>query len=90
MKVAHLAELASLTLTDVEARELEIDLGRIVAYVDELQAVDVEGVPPTTSVGSSASLRSDEPIPGLSHADALASAPQVEGEGFAVPTFVNE
>lgn len=90
MNIQHLADLASLTLGEAEARDLEIDLQKIVAHVDELQAIDVEGVPPTTSLGSNASLRSDVVVVGLSHADALAGAPQVAGEGFAVPTFVNE
>lgn len=93
MKVAHgflenAAELASLTLTESEAVELEADLEKIIAYVGELQAIDVEGVPPTTSMGSNASLRHDDPIPSLSHDAALAGAPKVEGEGFAVPAFM--
>ncbi|HZU83011.1 MAG TPA: Asp-tRNA(Asn)/Glu-tRNA(Gln) amidotransferase subunit GatC [Polyangiaceae bacterium] len=32
--------------------------------------------------------RADEPRPGLTHEEALAQAPRVEQDGFAVPTFV--
>ncbi len=86
----HLAELASLSLTSEEAESLARDLEKIVAYVGELQSLDLEGVPPTTSMGSTAALREDEPQVGLSHEEALAGAPQVQGAGFAVPTFVEQ
>ena len=48
-------------------------------------------VPPTAHVQlDRMPLRADEPRPGLTHEEALAQAPRVEGEGFAVPAFVDE
>jgi aspartyl-tRNA(Asn)/glutamyl-tRNA(Gln) amidotransferase subunit C len=88
--IAHLAELASLTLAEGEAESLATDLERIVAYVDELQSVDIEGVEPTTSMGARAAAREDVPTAGLSHDEALAEAPKVEAGGFAVPTFLEQ
>jgi aspartyl-tRNA(Asn)/glutamyl-tRNA(Gln) amidotransferase subunit C len=88
--VVHVAELAALSLTEAEVDELARDLAAIVAYVEQLDHVDTEGVSPAMSgMGvSQAGFRSDEPQPGLSHEDALASAPRTEGGGFAVPPFV--
>jgi len=89
--VRHVAKLASLSLTDDEAARFAADLAKIVEYVAQLDALDTSGVPPTAHVQlDRMPLRPDEPRPGLTHEEALAQAPRVEGEGFAVPAFVDE
>ena len=80
-------------LTDEEEERLTSEIGRIVAYVAELDAIDTSDVPPTAHVMADATeyealLRPDEPRPGLSHEDALAAAPRAAHGGFEVPTFV--
>ena len=89
-QIRHVAELAELELTEAEEARLAEEIGRIVAYVAELEAIDTSNVPPTALVTADASapLRSDEPRPGLSHEEALAGAPRAEHGGFVVPTFV--
>ena len=88
-QVLHVAKLASLSLSDEEADKLAGELARIVAYVDELQAVDTTGIEPTADVQLTRSAwREDEVEPCLSHEEALAAAPSVEEGGFAVPVFV--
>jgi aspartyl-tRNA(Asn)/glutamyl-tRNA(Gln) amidotransferase subunit C len=89
-QIRHVAELAELTLTDDEEARLTAEIGKIVAYVEELSSVDTTGVPPTAhvSAGIEVALRPDEPKDGLSHEEALAGAPKVAHEGFSVPTFV--
>jgi aspartyl-tRNA(Asn)/glutamyl-tRNA(Gln) amidotransferase subunit C len=84
----HLAQLAQLSLREDEIDRLAKDLDRIVAYVDELAALDLEGVEPTAQIGAVAALRADEPLPCLAHDDALSGAPRVEEGGFSVPPFV--
>ena len=87
--VHHVARLASLSLSDAEAARFEQELGKIVAYVAQLDELDTSDVPPTAHVQlDRLPVRSDDVRPGLSHDDALAQAPSVDGEGFAVPTFV--
>jgi aspartyl-tRNA(Asn)/glutamyl-tRNA(Gln) amidotransferase subunit C len=89
--VRHVAKLASLSLSDDEAARFAGELAKIVAYVAQLDALDTSGVPPTAHVQlDRMPLRPDEPRPGLTHEEALAQAPRVEGEGFAVPAFVDE
>jgi aspartyl-tRNA(Asn)/glutamyl-tRNA(Gln) amidotransferase subunit C len=93
-RLRHVAALAELSLSADEERRLAGDIGRIVAYVAELAAIDTADVPPTAHVAgiepsrSGEGWREDVASPGLSHDDALAAAPEVEHGGFAVPSFV--
>jgi aspartyl-tRNA(Asn)/glutamyl-tRNA(Gln) amidotransferase subunit C len=87
--VHHVARLASLSLGEAEAAAFERELGKIVAYVTQLDELDTADVPPTAHVQlDRLPVRADTVQPCLSHEEALAQAPSVEGDGFAVPTFV--
>lgn len=48
--VRHLAALSNLQLTDDETRNLQVDLANILAYIDQLNALDTSGVEPTYQV----------------------------------------
>ena len=93
-RIRHVATLAELSLTDEEQRRLAVEIGRIVAYVAELDAVDTAGVPATAHLAGIEPARSEQGWRpdtiklGLSHDDALAGAPHIEHGGFAVPGFV--
>jgi len=86
--VLHVAALASLSLDDDEVTALATDLAAIVQYVEQLSAVDTEGLA-RGPITPTASLRPDEPQPGLTHDDALAQAPRAVDGGFAVPPFAS-
>jgi aspartyl-tRNA(Asn)/glutamyl-tRNA(Gln) amidotransferase subunit C len=87
--VHHVAKLASLTLTPAEAERFGAELESIVAYVAQLDELDTTDVPPTAHVQlDRLPVRPDAVVPCLSREDALAQAPAVEGDGFAVPAFV--
>ncbi|HTB77602.1 MAG TPA: Asp-tRNA(Asn)/Glu-tRNA(Gln) amidotransferase subunit GatC [Polyangiaceae bacterium] len=87
--VLHVAKLASLSLSEAEVGRFAGELARIVAHVEQLDALDTRDVPPTAHVQvERIPLRRDEVTPGLSHEDALSQAPQVEADGFAVPAFL--
>jgi aspartyl-tRNA(Asn)/glutamyl-tRNA(Gln) amidotransferase subunit C len=88
--ILHVAKLASLSLSEPEVDRLVGELGRIVAHVEQLDALDTRDVPPTAHVQiDRMPLREDEVLPGVTHEEALASAPSVEADGFAVPAFVD-
>jgi len=87
--VLHVAELASLSLRDDEVDALAKDLAKIVEYVDQLSAVDTEGVVAYSQRTETCVLRADEPAPGLTHEQALAQAPRSVDGGFAVPPFAS-
>ncbi|HEY8072940.1 MAG TPA: Asp-tRNA(Asn)/Glu-tRNA(Gln) amidotransferase subunit GatC [Labilithrix sp.] len=89
--IRHVAKLAELSLSEDEERKMADEIGKIVAYVEELSAIDTTDVPPTAHIGISGgqdAWRADAAREGLSHEDALREAPRAEHEGFAVPTFV--
>jgi aspartyl-tRNA(Asn)/glutamyl-tRNA(Gln) amidotransferase subunit C len=87
--VLHVAKLASLSLSEAEVDRFAGELARIVGYVEQLEAVDTRDVPPTAHVQlDRMPLRADEERPCLPREEALAAAPQVDADGFAVPTFV--
>lgn len=101
--VARLAELAQLDLPEADLARVTAKLAAIVAYAEELAAVDVEGVPPMErpfDQGSASDPSSTDPtddglrddIPGaeLPHDVALAEAPRTAEGGFDVPAFVDE
>ena len=92
--IRHVAELAELSLTEDEEKKMAEEIGRIVAYVKELDAVDTTGIEATSHVGdivpkrSEEGWREDEVERGLSNEDALRGAPRADNGGFVVPKFV--
>jgi aspartyl-tRNA(Asn)/glutamyl-tRNA(Gln) amidotransferase subunit C len=87
--VLHVAKLASLSLAEAEVDRFAAELARVVAHVEQLEAIDTRDVPPTAHVQvERIPLRRDEVTPGLSHDQALSQAPEVEADGFAVPAFL--
>lgn len=89
--VSRLAGLARLSLTPEETERFAGELTRILAHVEQLAELDLDGVEPLGSAASGAlRLRSDTPLPSLSPEVALAEAPSVADGGFVVPGFVDE
>lgn len=92
--IRHVAELAELSLTEDEEKKMADEIGRIVAYVKELDAVDTSNVEATSHVGdivpkkSEDGWRADVHEPGLTNEDALRGAPRADNGGFVVPKFV--
>src|SRR5271165_840401 len=85
-KIAHLARIA---VADDEVEHLRGELNAILAFVEQLAEVDVDGVEPMTSVTPMAmKMRKDEVTDG-GNADAImANAPAREDHFFLVPKVV--
>ena len=89
--VAHVARLARLHLEEAELERMRTQLDAILAYIDKLRALDVEGVEPTShAVPLVNVVRDDERAPCLPQADALANAPDRAGEFFRVPRIIED
>ncbi len=87
--VRHVALLARLELTDDEIERFRTDLNSILGHIDEIQRLDLEGVPPTAHPLDVVNVvRADEVRPGLSQAEALRNAPQAEAGAFVIPQIV--
>jgi aspartyl-tRNA(Asn)/glutamyl-tRNA(Gln) amidotransferase subunit C len=86
-QVLHVARLARLQLTDEEVERIAGELSKVLGWVEQINELDLEGVPPTSHVVEVANaLRADEPRPSLPRDVALANAPQRTEEGFLVPS----
>ncbi len=84
--VRHVARLARLRLSDAEEQVMREELSGILAHIDAIRAMDLDGVEPTTHVVELENvLRADVPRPSLPRDEALREARNaVDGE-FAVP-----
>ena len=85
-RIAHLARIA---VADDEVEHLRGELNAILAFVEQLSEVDVEGVEPMTSVTPMTMKKRADVITDGGDADAiLRNAPAREGNYFAVPKVV--
>lgn len=89
--IRYLEALASLRLDDAERERLRLQLARILEYMQQLAAIDVEGVPPTSHVVDiTTPLRDDRTVPSMSPEQALVNAPDARDGFYRVPRFVGE
>ena len=87
--VRRIARLARIAVTDAEVPHLQSEINAILAFVEELNAVDVEGVEPMTSViPMKLPLREDVVTDGEIEPLVLANAPLTEDGFFLVPKVV--
>lgn len=90
-EVAKLAKLARLALTDDELDNFAGQLGAILGYVGQIQAVDVAGVTPTGSPLRETNVTRPDVVQfSLTQAQALAEAPAAADGRFAVPQILGE
>ena len=84
-EVAHVAMLARLGLSDEEKRRIGAELDLILEHISALQRADISDVPETAQVGNLVNVwREDEPAPSLHQEQALAEAPDTDGQYFKV------
>jgi aspartyl-tRNA(Asn)/glutamyl-tRNA(Gln) amidotransferase subunit C len=85
-RIAHLARIA---VKEEEVEHLRGELNAMLAFVEQLQEVDVTGVEPMTSVTPMAmKSRADAVTDGGIAADIVRNAPQSEDNFFLVPKVV--
>ena len=99
--VLYVADLANLELTPEERARMLRDLNSILEYVDRLNELDTDGVPPMAQVSDrygvpekkgtarlEYAMRADELGKCLDHKLALANAPDSDGTFFKVPKVI--
>lgn len=84
-EVRHIAALARLELDDAALTRYCQQLASILDYMARLRQVDVTGVPPAGNALAACPLRSDQLRPGLTAADLLKNAAEVEAGQFKIP-----
>jgi aspartyl-tRNA(Asn)/glutamyl-tRNA(Gln) amidotransferase subunit C len=87
--VARIARLARIAVPKEELAPLANELSHILEWIEQLNEVDTEGVPPMTSVvAMKLAWREDRVTDGGRPEDILANAPERQDGYFVVPKVV--
>ena len=85
-RIAHLARIA---VTDAEVPHLQGELNAMLAFVEQLQEVNVDGVEPMTSVMPMDMKKREDVVNDGEIVDKVtANAPEAEGNFFLVPKVI--
>ncbi len=88
-QVRHVAKLARIAMNDAEVDALVPELNNILGWVDQLSAVDTDGVKPLTAViDLRLRLRDDVVNDGDVRDKVLLNAPDAQHGFFAVPKVI--
>lgn len=89
-EVLNVGNLARLELDSAGIEKLAVQIGTILDYVDMLNQVDTEGVPPTShAIFLTNVFREDDPHQHLANDAALANAPDSDDGVFLVPRVID-
>ena len=84
-EVQHVSRLARLALSEEELDAMTGEIDAILGYVDQLSALDTDGIVPTAhAVPMENAFRSDDVKPGFTPEQALCNAPDATGSAFRV------
>ncbi len=85
--VLHLAQLSSLQLSDDEIDSLQVDIGNILAYIEQLSELNTDGVEPTYQVTGLSNVWRDDVVveETVSRDQLLALAPEQLAGAVKVP-----
>lgn len=89
--VKKIAELARLEFTENEIEELNVDLNKILGYVEKLNELDTENVEPLSHpIENNNVFREDKVQESISREKALKNAPDSSSEHFKVPKVISQ
>lgn len=88
--VSYVANLARIDLTPEERELFQKQVSDVLAYVEQLEKIDISAVPdtPIDPHLPTNALRADEIRPSLSSEDALANTPEQKNNLFSTPKIV--
>jgi aspartyl-tRNA(Asn)/glutamyl-tRNA(Gln) amidotransferase subunit C len=90
-EVIYIAKLARLNLTEAEIGLYTRQLSDIIAYVEQLQELDVEDTEPMSHVLDLINvMREDKALPPLKRDEVLKNAASHDGMHFKVPRVIKE
>jgi aspartyl-tRNA(Asn)/glutamyl-tRNA(Gln) amidotransferase subunit C len=89
LDVAYTADLARLDLSATEIATFQGQLDKILAYIEKLTELDVEGIEPTAHASPVFDvMREDVARPGFGLDKALMNAPRRVGDQISVPKVI--
>jgi aspartyl-tRNA(Asn)/glutamyl-tRNA(Gln) amidotransferase subunit C len=89
--VENLARLARLRFSDTEKAEIRADLQQMISFVEKLQEINTDGVPPMLHMSTGVNVLRDDVVQGsVSRPEALKNAPDADGTFFKVPKVIKK
>lgn len=89
--VDRIATLAKLSFDDKEKEEITHDMNKMLAFIDQLNEVDTEGVAPLIYLlNEETPIRKDEVIQTISQQEALKNAPEKDTDFIKVPKVITQ
>ena len=87
--VDKLAHLARLEFNDAEKEEIKSDLQRMIAFVEKLNELDLEGIEPMMHMSDEVNVLRDDEVKGsVDRSEALKNAPSHDDQFFKVPKVI--
>lgn len=89
--VDKLAHLAKLYFSETEKEEIREDLQKMIAFVDQLNKLDLDGIEPLTHMSREVNVWRDDELKGsVSHEEAMQNAPDAADAYFTVPKVIRK
>ena len=89
--IDKLAKLARLSFNEQEKADIRADLERMIGFVDQLRALDLEGVEPLMHMSEADNVWRKDQVKGeISRDEALSNAPAHTDQFFTVPKVIQK
>jgi len=89
--IEKLAHLARLEFNDAEKEEIKHDLQRMIAFVEKLNELNLEGVEPLLHMSDEVNVLREDKVEGsISREEALKNAPLHDEQFFKVPKVIKK
>ena len=87
-QIKHLAHLSRLEFSEEELKEMLGDMGKILDFVAQIDALDLSGIEPLTQMSDSVNVMREDQTKGMiQKEEALKNAPDANSDYFRVPKF---
>ena len=87
-QIKHLAHLSRLEFSEEELKEMQGDMGKILGFVAQIDALDLSGIEPLTQMSDSVNVMREDQTKGMiEKEEALKNAPDANSDYFRVPKF---
>lgn len=87
-QIKHLAHLSRLEFSEEELKEVQGDMGKILDFVAQIDALDLSGIEPLTQMSDSVNVMREDQTKGMiQKEEALRNAPDANSDYFRVPKF---
>lgn len=89
--IENLAKLSHLSFDEEERKEIKADLQEMISFIEKLNELNTEGVPPLLHMSSNVNILRDDVVQGsVPREEGLKNAPETDGTFFKVPKVIKK